>query len=293
MKRGHLLLTFLVLLAVPVAAQADTIYFKKTSGPGIDSVVGTIVSEANGVVQVRTKDGATVSIPKANVFQIIPDAPVTDTKMTDDFQTIDETWSAAGDAEFERPTPTSSPSTHHFGIKGGMNLSNVSADPAELEDGDSLTSYALGGWWGMPLTRSLSLQAEALYSMKGDSETAGGYTASTQLGYIDVPVLARIGFLHGSAAQPSLFLGPSMAFNVSANAKLEGEGTNTEVDVKDQVRAFDFGVVVGGGLDIPVGGRMFGLDLRYSKGLGNAAGDGANGSAYNDVITVMGSVALQ
>jgi hypothetical protein len=113
------------------------------------------------------------------------------------------------------------------------------------------------------------------------------------MSYIDVPVLAKIGFLHGSAAQPSLFLGPSLAVNLSANSKLEGQGADIDVDVKDQVRALDVGLVVGGGVEIPVGKRTYGVELRYSKGLSNAAGEEANGTAHNDVIALMASIGLQ
>jgi hypothetical protein len=286
-------LLFAVTLAViaPSLVSADMIYFRKPGETGIQSVAGKVVREHGGTMEIQTNDGATMSISKSDVFQIVPDAPVHDTRMTDGFQNISSDG-ATVDAPRTESSRGRTPSHQHYGIKGGMNMANVSADPSELEDADSLTSYALGGWWGMPLTRRLSIQAEALYSVKGDSETDGGYTASTQLSYIDIPVLAKIGFLHGGAAQPSLFLGPSMAFNVGASSTLEGPGTNTELDVQEQVRQFDFAVVVGGGVDIPVGRNTLGLDVRYSKGLSDV-GDGANGSAYNDVIAVMGSIGLQ
>jgi hypothetical protein len=136
------------------------------------------------------------------------------------------------------------------------------------------------------------IQTEALFSMKGDSESAAGYTASTHLGYFDLPVLAKFGFLHDAPVQPSLFAGPSLAFNLSAHSGLEGEDLEVDVDVKDQVGAFDLGLVIGGGLDIERGGRTFGVDLRYSRGLLDV-GDGVSGSARNEVFAVMGSIGLQ
>ncbi len=162
-----------------------------------------------------------------------------------------------------------------------MNIANMAVDPQEFQEDGSLKSFAFGGWWGMPLNRRFTLQTEAIYSVKGDTETAGGYTTSTHMSYIDVPVLAKLGFKHGSPAQPSLFLGPSVSLNVAANSKLEGEGADIDVDVKSQVRTVDFGLVVGGGVDFAFGQRSCGLELRYSRGLSNAAGDEANGSAHN------------
>jgi hypothetical protein len=84
-----------------------------------------------------------------------------------------------------------------------------------------------------------------------------------------------------------------VAINVSANSKLEGQGSDIDVDVSDDVRTFDLGLVVGGGVDFEVRERTFGVDLRYTKGLSNVAGEGANGTARNDVLAVMGSIGFQ
>ena len=262
-------------LAGPAVVQADTIYFSKPGTHGIQTISGEIVQELGNVLEIVTEDGRTVSIPQTDVFQVVRDAPP-----------------AAGYMDADLANSRSAGATH-VGIKGGMNISNMSVDPQELEDDGSLKSYAVGAWWGIPVNRRLTIQPEAFYSVRGDAETVDGYTTSTQMGYIDVPVLAKIGFMHGAPAQPSLFIGPSLAVNVSANSQLEGDGTDTEIDVADQVRAFDLGLVVGGGVDFVLGERTFGIDLRYSKGLSNIAGDGANGSARNDVIAIMGSIGLQ
>jgi hypothetical protein len=275
-KLCHLLPAVLIALAGAVVVQADTVYFFRPGTNDIESISGTIVRETGGLLEIATESGRTVSIPKASVFQVIRGAP-----------------STTEHSGFVPDPPPLTSAAYHYGIKGGMNISNMSVDPQELEEDDSLQSYAVGAWWGIPLNHRLAIRTEALYSVKGDAETTGGYTVSTRMSYIDVPVLAKIGFLHGSLAQPSLFLGPSLAVNLSANSKLEGDGSGVNVDVKDDVRALDFAVVVGGGVDFPVGERTLGVEVRYSKGLSNVAGDGANGSARNDIIAVMGSIGLQ
>jgi hypothetical protein len=285
MKRRRLSLAAFLALAGATIVHADTVYYQPRGEHGIESVSGTIVQENGSVVEVSTADGRTVSIPKANVYQIVRDKPSTSGSSL-------EALSLGEEARFD-PAGSDSPSNRHFGFKGGMNISNMSTDPANLEDSGSLRSFAVGAWMGIPLTRSLTFQTEALYSVKGDAESAGGYTASTHVSYIDVPALAKVGFLHGAPFQPSLFLGPSLAINVKADSKLEGGDSDIAVDVKDQVRPLDIGLVLGGGVDFPLGGRTYGVELRYSKGLSNAAGESANGSARNDVIAVMGSVGLQ
>lgn len=278
-------LAFALAFAAPSAVLADTVYYSPKGAHKIEAVTGTIVQDTGSVVEITTADGRTISIPKADVYQIVREKP------TEEDNSI-EAWSSIEDVD-STPAASGSGRVHHFGFKGGMNFSNMSVDPQELEDQDSLQSFAVGGWWGTPLNRRLTLLAEALYSVKGDSETGGGYTATTRLSYIDVPVLAKIGFMHGSPAQPSLFLGPSMALNISANAKLESDAGDLDVDVKDQVNTLDFGLVVGGGVDFPLGKHTCGVELRYSKGLTNAAGESANGTAHHDVLAVMGSIGLQ
>jgi hypothetical protein len=269
-------------MAGPAAVPADTVYFSGPGGNGIESISGTIVQETGSHVEIETADGEIVTIAKDNVFQITRDEKTTAEHLVDD-----DTPPSL------RRSRSHSGRAHHFGVKGGMNFANMSVDPAELQDDDSLKSYAVGAWWGVPVNRRLTIRTEALYSVKGDAETADGYTTSTRMSYLDVPVLAKVGFLHDASARPSLFLGPLVALNLTANSKLEGDGGDLDMDVKDQVRTLDFGLVVGGGVDFTVGEHTYGLELRYARGLGNAVEDAANGTARNDVIAVMGSIGWQ
>lgn len=283
---------FVALLAVstgPAVLRADTVYYKQAGASGIHSVSGTIVRETDSLLEITTADGRTVSIARDNVFQIIRDTPSAEGGQ--DPTDIQEEFPAAS-ALARRATigdTGSGSAVVRYGFKGGLNISNVRVDPQELEEGNSLRTYALGLWWGVPLSQRLTVQTEVLFSMKGDSESAAGYTASTHLGYLDVPVLAKVGFLHTAPVQPFLFAGPSLAVNLSANSKLEGEGSDVDVDVKGQVGGFDLGLVVGGGLQFKAAGGMFGVDLRYSRGLRDI-GDGVSGRAHNEVFTVMGSI---
>ncbi len=295
-------------------ARAETVYYSKRGSDGIESATGRIVRETSEVIEIETADGETVSVPRGDVYQVIrrprteaeraheeaskaaepapeldpsgaPDSAVT----TDTANPIGSTRAARAALARSAPRPARA---HRYGIKGGMNFANLNVDPQELEDGDTLKSYAVGAWWGTPLNRRVALQAEALYSVRGDSESEGGYTASTRMSYIDVPVLAKIGFLHGAAARPSFLVGPSVSLNLSASSTLEGDGVDMEVDVKDQTRAIDLGVVVGGGVDFVFGEKTYGVELRYTRGLGDAVDESANGSAHSEVIAVIGSIGL-
>ena len=181
----------------------------------------------------------------------------------------------------------------HAGIKGGMTVANMSTDPSDSELGDSRSGLAIGGYVGIPLRATpITIQPEALFTMKGDSEEAAGVTGSMKLDYIEVPVLAKASFMPMAPARPSIFLGPSLAYNVSAKTAIEGTGLlDGEVDVKDQTNSFDFGLVVGGGLDIPLanGARSLGIDVRYTHGFTNTIDSDTGAEAKNNVISIMGT----
>jgi hypothetical protein len=174
------------------------------------------------------------------------------------------------------------------GIKGGVNFANQSTDPdAEL---DSRTGMAVGGYVGIPVNNVLSVQPEGLFTMKG-AETEG---SSWKLNYIEVPVLARASFMNEASAHPAIFAGPAVGFNLSS--KIEDDSIEESIDVKDETNPIDFGVVVGGGVDIPFSGgkNSVGVDLRYTLGLNNVNDSDSSEdlSVKNGVFQIMGSVGL-
>ncbi len=295
-------LVTLAILALAPAATADTVYYASSGSASVNSVTGTIVQQDAGVLVVETADGKRVSIPRGDVYQIVRDAttrsglsddPELTPESTDLLSTMPRAARLAGRDVGSWDSEPSAPRSYQLGAIAGMTMSNLPTDPGWLEESESLTSFTVGGWWRRPIRESLSVQAEAVYSVKGDSETSGGYTTSTKITYLDLPVLARYGFRKDSPLSPVLFAGPALGFNLSAHSTLEGPGTDVDVDVKDQVNTMDLGMVAGAGVDFEISGRTYGLELRYSKGLTNVAGDDAAGEARNNVLGILGSVTLQ
>jgi hypothetical protein len=289
------LVALIAVVAAPATLCADTVYYGQAGAAGIKTVSGTIVRETDDLLEIATVDGMTIAIARSDVFQIVRDAPSGEEGLEQAEEDVYEDFPAAA-ALARRPAlediPAQSGIPYHFGFKGGLSIANLRADPQELQESGSLTGYVLGFWVGVPLAHRLMIQPEALFSMKGDAENADGYTASTRLGYFELPVLAKLGFLSDAPVRPSVFGGPSLAVNFTANSKLEGDGSEVEADVKDKVSSFDLGLVVGGGVDFPLGGKTMGVDLRYTRGLLDV-GDGVNGSAYNEAFAVMWSMGLR
>ena len=168
------------------------------------------------------------------------------------------------------------------GVKGGVNIANQTSNPDDQAPADSRTGLALGGFVGIPVLPNLQIQPEALFMMKGGEDSQAGSTSTYKLNYVEVPVLAKLGFMNQSPAHPCLFVGPSIGFAASSKADVAG----ATVDLKDNTKPFDVGVVVGAGLDF----QNVGLDVRYTRGVTNV-NDTPNSSTdvNNSVISIMGS----
>jgi hypothetical protein len=153
-----------------------------------------------------------------------------------------------------------------FGVKGGVNVANV--DVSGDEDGPSFDpriGLVAGGFVRMPLTSWLAVQGEGLYAEKGARFADTGVDAKLLLTYLEVPVLARIRLSRLFYATA----GPSMGFLLQAKARTRFSGATEDIDVSDDVQSFDFGIAMGGGVEL---GRLI-LDGRYTLGLRDADKD--------------------
>lgn len=154
-----------------------------------------------------------------------------------------------------------------WGLKAGVNVSDFYGDDADGSDvrtgfsGGLLFNYRFHKYW--------ALQPEVLFSTKGADLESGltGENGSTEyeLGYLNIPVLAKFYIPTGSTVQPNLYAGPDVGF------KLYGDADNS--DIGDQLKDAEFGIAFGAGLDFNLGSdptnfiRTVGLDLRYTLGL--------------------------
>lgn len=142
-----------------------------------------------------------------------------------------------------------------FGIKGGANFANQNGDaPPAFENKESITSYHAGLVAEIKLFDSFAIQPELLYSTQGASYKNVGEEFKNELGYLSIPVLAKI-YLGKSL---SLELGPQASF-------LLNERKN--VDFGDS-KTFEFGVV--GGLGLNITKNLF-IQARYGLGLTEAS----------------------
>ena len=144
-----------------------------------------------------------------------------------------------------------------FGLKGGLNISNVDASGGGLSlDTKTLVGFHLGGYFTAMLTGNLGIQPELLYSTQGDVYDILGSSYTTHLNYITIPVLLR----YNINDMFSFHAGPQLGLLTSANV-VSG---NTTTDVKDQTNGTDFSLAFGGTIDLPM---KINLTARYCLGL--------------------------
>jgi len=151
-----------------------------------------------------------------------------------------------------------------LGVKGGVNLA-TQRNAGDDDDGGGLKSrlgIVAGAFATFPLASWLEFQPEALYSVKGASADIEGVTASVQLDYLEVPLLARISRRGGRLGYYAAG-GPAIAFRLRALTRTKFGDATEEIDIADDVERLDFGVAVGGGVEF--GSLVF--DGRYTHGL--------------------------
>ena len=151
-----------------------------------------------------------------------------------------------------------------IGVKGGVNFSNMYTE--DVDDNNVLTSFNAGLYASIPLTNSLALQPEFLYSRKGaeleyDNAFATG-KAKFKLNYIEVPVLLKINI----AENFNIHAGPYFAYLINADVTNETDSGNFNFEESidnDDFNKFDYGLSAGLGFDFD----SFGIGARYNYGL--------------------------
>lgn len=166
-----------------------------------------------------------------------------------------------------------------FGVKGGINLSNLYVDAAD--DENMKVGLNLGLYAKIPLMRWLSIQPELLYSSKGSKLTYNNVLLGKgeyrfNLNYVEVPLLLVINV----AKNLNIKGGGYLSYLASANIKdMDDNGTVADIknlNVKDFNR-FDYGLVGGVGVDV----LNFTIGARYSYGL-NEVGKSGIANLVND-----------
>lgn len=159
-----------------------------------------------------------------------------------------------------------------FGLKGGLNVSNIHSSPG-TEDYNARASIYAGGLAHIHLSQHIAIQPELVYSSQGTKTTYADADYALRLNYINVPVLFQ--YMVGDGLR--LQTGPQLG--LLAGAKLKSGGTIT--DVKGDYTTGDFSWDIGASYIMPSG---LGFDARFNFGLNNINNTGMNAGYYNRVF---------
>ncbi|HKA87449.1 MAG TPA: outer membrane beta-barrel protein [Haliangiales bacterium] len=111
-------------------------------------------------------------------------------------------------------------------------------------------SYAPAPWF--------ALRMEVLYAQKGSGSDTVNYMASWRMDYLDAVLLGQAWYWHAN-----------FVLGAYAGKHIGGDTPFDEAFLKGG----DFGLVVGAGLALPVGGGAATVDLRYEHGLSSLKND--------------------
>ncbi|MDR4954174.1 porin family protein [Chryseobacterium sp. ES2] len=175
----------------------------------------------------------------------------------------------AGTFAFSQKTSTSTASTSpvRFGVKAGLNISTLSNS-----EFNSKAGFYGGVFANIPVAQDFSVQPEVLYSgMGGKAKTNSDIKLN--MDYIAVPVMLQYNLI------PNLYVeaGPQFGFLISA----KGKGNGASVDVKDNLKTFDFGLGLGAGYYFT---QNIGVNLRYTAGLSDVPKNNNGDAARNGVF---------
>ncbi len=166
------------------------------------------------------------------------------------------------------------------GGAAGVSLASVSAESDARLKFSSRGTFAGGAVIEVGLSRRIAVQLQPMLlgrgaSAAGKNETfvSGQLVESTPVDgalrfrYFELPVRLKI-TAGGERVRPYALAGPSVGFLSRATAQL---GDGEEEDVKDGMRGTDFGLTLGGGLELPRGRTSVFIEGSYAFGLRNLA----------------------
>jgi len=162
-----------------------------------------------------------------------------------------------------------------FGIKAGINISNLYDTKGEDFSDKSKIGFAGGVFVSIPIGTYLGFQPELIYSQKGFKGSGNilltEYEYTRNVDYLDVPLLLQIKPIPGL----SLLAGPHFSFLLHKGLSFDSGNITVEQQTEirnNNIRKNILGVT--GGLDIEIhplviSGRV-GWDLQHNNGDGTS-----------------------
>lgn len=151
-----------------------------------------------------------------------------------------------------------------FGIKGGINFSNLYVKDAD--ENKMLTGFNLGLFAKLPLSKTFAIQPELYYTTKGAQTTYNSTfvngTFQYNFNYLELPLL----FVVNITDNFNLHVGPYVSYML--NGKVKNKSNVNSVDFDEKINTEDYnkidaGIAAGAGVDL----GAVNLGARYTYGM--------------------------
>jgi opacity protein-like surface antigen len=162
--------------------------------------------------------------------------------------------------------------THAYGFKlmGGGHLTKYAVLPEVVdEELNYKVGFMVGGGIELFSVPNISLDVDGFYSRKGSKVKIGAVENEFVLDVISITPVVRVKLLPG----PSPYVLGGGEFSYILTHKLD------EVDIKDQTKSYDYGLVFGAGYQLATPGASLFIEGRYHHGLANILKDPAPGDS--------------
>lgn len=202
------------------------------------------------------------------------------------------TMSAQQTTTMITPTPTDDHRDEFgFGIKGGINVSNVYDEEGEGFVADNRVGFYGGVFVSVPLGTYIGLQPEILYSQKGfkGKGTIGGSLLGTSYDfertsdYLDIPLQLQI----KPIKELTFLVGPQFSYLMNTKDELRGNGFEITQEQEeelstDNIKKNIFGFVVGA--EANISGFLISARAGWDITKSDADGDSVSPRYKNQVL---------
>lgn len=153
--------------------------------------------------------------------------------------------------ETSKPSADSNES-FKFGVKAGMNLSNVYDEEGDNFVAENKVGFVGGAFLSIPLGKFLGFQPEVLYSEKGYKATGsnilGSYDYTRTTTYLDIPLQLQIKPIENL----TFLVGPQYSYLLKTKNDFNGSTNTTQEDEinSDNYKKNIFGLAVGADVNL-------------------------------------------
>ena len=173
-------------------------------------------------------------------------------------------------------------------LAGGVNLATIRGErmvnvvefPGFTIDNKVRPCFNAGVGIEIQIADYFAINPEILFITKGTKSIIVEETVRYKSGYLEIPLLFNF-YLPLHNIFPNVYTGP--AFSILLFSKTVR--SDQEIDNKKDVQNVDFGLAMGGGVDIQTGAGKFIFDIRYTLGFLDINPISGGGEIKNGVLS--------